>query len=416
MVNVYYNGHYNKYMGLAIFLQGEVAMNQGKLQLRYLEETYEELTRLGDKPEGVTWLVRHRSTGKIVVKKQVLAQAAHVYEQLMKLAVPNLAKIYSVCSDGERCMVLEEYISGETVGELMEREGAVASEDVHGIVRQLLTALAHIHGQGIVHRDLTPDNIMISGDGVVKLIDFGIAREAKENQRKDTMILGTVGYASPEQFGFTQTDCRTDIYAIGVLMNKMLTGKMPDEEIAQVSGYGPIIRKCIQLDPEKRFQSVRELAEALDSVHILTQAGKVTADVSYAGQGAYGMHESKNIGQPEVKRSAIPGFRDGMRRHRIYAIVGYSFAIIMQITQLEKCKGNLLAFCLEFLSWFGIVWIPVALIGDVADWSKKVPFFRKLSKDASMSVRMILSITIFYFSISLENYVSYTLLGLPRPT
>ena len=116
-------------------------------------------------------------------------------------------------------MVTEEYISGETLDEKLHRQGVMPPELVKYYIRQLLEALEQIHAQGIVHRDISPKNVLISTDGVVKLLDFDIARRRKQNQNADTTILGTVGFASPEQYGFLQTDATADIYALGVLMN-----------------------------------------------------------------------------------------------------------------------------------------------------------------------------------------------------
>lgn len=99
-----------------------------------------------------------------------------------------------------------------------------------------------MHKYSITHRDITPSNIIIGFDGVVKIIDFGISRLHKENAKHDTQVLGTEGYAAPEQFGFKQSDCKTDIYALGVLLNYMLTGHIPSEVMYRDGDVADIIK------------------------------------------------------------------------------------------------------------------------------------------------------------------------------
>lgn len=135
---------------------------------------------------------------------------------------PNIPKIYEIFQNEDDGIIIEEFISGETLESKLEN-GFLPEEKVIKYSVQILNALQEIHQRNIIHRDITPSNILISSDDVIKLIDFGISRNWKENQKKDTNILGTVGYASPEQFGFQQTDITTDFYALGVLINVMLT-------------------------------------------------------------------------------------------------------------------------------------------------------------------------------------------------
>ena len=102
---------------------------------------------------------------------------------------------------------------------------------------------------------------MINKDGRVVLIDFNASRKVS-SVGKDTVVMGTVGYASPEQLGIAQSDMRTDIYALGVMINVMLTGKHPSEELAKGKA-GRIVRKCTNISPDKRYQSVLQLSQAM---------------------------------------------------------------------------------------------------------------------------------------------------------
>ncbi|MCR5208153.1 MAG: serine/threonine protein kinase, partial [Eubacterium sp.] len=130
------------------------------------------------------------------------------------------------------------------------------------ILLETCDALVPLHANGFIHRDVKPENIMITKDGTVKLIDFNASREFSLSSTRDTVQIGTIGYASPEQLGIAQTDARTDIYALGVLLNVMLTGKHPSIKLAD-GRAGKIVLKCTQIDPSSRFSSVEKLASEL---------------------------------------------------------------------------------------------------------------------------------------------------------
>lgn len=221
-----------------------------------------------------------------------------VYRQIKQLEHPNLVKIYEVGDTISGCIVLEEYISGRTIQEELEKKGKLCEEKALEYFMQILDVLEIIHNDNMIHRDIKPENILISTDEVIKLLDFGIARFQKENQPQDTVILGTVGYASPEQFGFRQTDVRADIYALGVLLYKMLTGEMPDGEgksRREIDGWlEKIIKKCMQLDPENRYATVGQLKKAL------LDSRKVKEPI-----------ERQKKSQSD--NSVLPGFRSGVK-------------------------------------------------------------------------------------------------------
>lgn len=123
----------------------------------------------------------------------------------------------------------EEWIRGESVEEHLYLQGPFSKDEVIRYAMDLCQGLQWFHKHNMIHRDVTPANVIISDDKKAYLIDPGILRELKKDKPSDTQILGTPGYAAPEQFGFTQSDARTDIYALGVLINQMTTGKMPKE-------------------------------------------------------------------------------------------------------------------------------------------------------------------------------------------
>ena len=157
-------------------------------------------------------------------------------------------------------IVLEEYIDGITVAQVMEID-KYRPAGAKKVLSEVCDALTTLHSRGIIHRDVKPENVMIEKSGRVVLIDLNASR-VKSEASKDTVILGTVGYASPEQLGISQTDARTDIYAAGVLYNVMLTGAHPSVAIASGKA-GRIVRKCTAVNPAERYQSAQELRKAL---------------------------------------------------------------------------------------------------------------------------------------------------------
>ncbi|MBP3330346.1 MAG: serine/threonine protein kinase [Clostridia bacterium] len=184
-----------------------------------------------------------------------------VYDVLQKISHPNLPRILSVQKSTDKCRVIEEYINGFTVAEILSG-GLYTEKGVRKIIKELCSALDVLHSKNIIHRDIKPENIMIDSEGNVKLIDFDASRIYKNYKSRDTAFIGTAGFAAPEQFGFNQTDPRSDIFATGILMNVMLTGEHPSKKLYK-GKLTKIIQKCINLDPNQRFANVRELYNRL---------------------------------------------------------------------------------------------------------------------------------------------------------
>ena len=127
---------------------------------------------------------------------------------------------------------------------------------------ELCQALTILHSNEIIHRDIKPENIIVTQEGDVKLIDFDISRIGNNNAKKDTVILGTTGFAAPEQYGIAQTDERSDIYSIGILINVMLTGDHPSKKMCK-GKWQKIVNKCTKINPDERYQSVKELMKLI---------------------------------------------------------------------------------------------------------------------------------------------------------
>lgn len=204
-------------------------------------------------------LLRHKQTGTRYIFRRFFGNGM-VYKALLNISCPHLPQIIEVAEKDGQVLVLEEYIQGDTLCFLLECN-VFSARQTRQIGRQLCQALWVLHAIGAVHRDVKPENVILRGKDVV-LIDFDASRIQKPAGDEDTQILGTTGYAAPEQYGLSQTDSRTDVYAMGVLLNVLMTGHHPSQKLVR-GRMGRIVQKCTMTAPNKRYQTIRALMEAL---------------------------------------------------------------------------------------------------------------------------------------------------------
>ena len=200
-----------------------------------------------------------------VCKKRDLSS---VCEALLKIKNPNTVVVYDYIYENGDTYILEEHISGSTVEEIMEDKGVLSEKETVRIIIEICKALETLHAINppVIHNDINPSNIRIREDGMVKLFDFDISRTYKKGNYKNTQLLGTEEYASPEHFGYGQSEPRTDIYCLGATMHEMLTGKvLADGRYITYNGrLRQIIQKCLEIDPENRYPSVSILRKELE--------------------------------------------------------------------------------------------------------------------------------------------------------
>lgn len=231
-----------------------------------------------DKRLNKQWAVKEIQKRPQDKNNRVVIQSAIAEANMMKmLDHPALPRIVDIIEQEHEIYVIMDYIEGETLSSLV-KQGPQPQEIVIDWAKQLCGVLDYLHTRKppIIYRDMKPGNVMLKPDGTVKLIDFGIAREYKEQNIADTVSLGTKGYAAPEQFGGKgQTDARTDVYCLGVTLHHLLTGHSPTDppyELYPIRQYRPelsagleeIIEKCVQPNPSDRYQSCAELLYALE--------------------------------------------------------------------------------------------------------------------------------------------------------
>ena len=169
----------------------------------------------------------------------------------MNYSYKNLPIIYEVAQnkkdgDARESLILEEYIEGDTLGFLL-KDALFSPDETRKIIMQICRGLWGLHSLDTVHRDIKPENIILRGSDAI-LIDFDASRIYKSESSTDTQVLGTTGFAAPEQYGISQSDIRSDIYSLGIVINIMLTGQHPSKKLAK-GHLGRIVTRCTHVNP-----------------------------------------------------------------------------------------------------------------------------------------------------------------------
>lgn len=266
------------------------------------DDAYRVERVLADGPSGRTELVTLGGEGPLVRKRMPLKIAnPAVWAALVGVGEPLLPHVEEIYRTPDELVVVYAYVEGEPLRDLLAREGRLGKARAAAIVCDVCTAAAALHARGIVHRDITPGNVIVASDGA-HLMDLGIARMRSETGTHDTTNLGTWGFAAPEQFGFAQTDARSDVFAIGRLLGCLLVGVQPDSDAFEealgdrqlVSEHlAEVIRKATQFEPSARYQSVAEMRAELQA------AEESRAERRASGEGL------RQEGAPEGLRSQV---------------------------------------------------------------------------------------------------------------
>ncbi len=232
------------------------------------------------------WAVKEiRKTGKTkndeIIENSILVEA----NLIKRLDHPALPRIVDIIDNGSTIYIVMDFIEGESMDKILAEYGAQPEEKVIEWAMQVCDVFSYLHSQKppIIYRDMKPANLMLKPNGNICIIDFGIAREYKEENLADTKVLGTKGYAPPEQYN-GQTDPRSDIYALGMTMHQLLTGVDPTsgEQYASVRYWNPelsegieaIINKCVEPAAENRYQNCQDLLLDLQDPEKVTRGWK----------------------------------------------------------------------------------------------------------------------------------------------
>jgi serine/threonine-protein kinase len=346
--------------------------------------------RAGDRRlSTVTWAVKEMSQSALsgpLERQQARDAFRNEAEMLAALNHPNLPRVTDHFEQDGKAYLVMEYVPGETLLSFLIREGLPQPQArVFEWARQLCDALDYLHNQipPIIFRDLKPANIMLTPNGQVKLIDFGIARLFKPGQAKDTQAFGTIGYSAPEQYGKGQTDARSDVYSLGVLLHQLLTGYDPTETPFRLPPAGQInlslpqqlsdtLAAATNSDPNRRFASIAAFRAALFGMNGQTDA-QVESQPFQQAQAAnlnYARPNSEPFVQPGSQpfmASGAPvqttGLANGSRwvGSASVALMGLA-ALLVLLGGLSKASTNPVAGFGILLAFLPLTSGPVALI------------------------------------------------------
>ena len=283
---------------------------------------------------GTVYLIRQPATGRMLTGRRITPAQRQVYQALQGAAIPHVAPVREIRPEGDgQFLVLQDYLPGRTLEQRLE-QGTLPAGEAADLGAQLCEALDSLHHRGIIHRDIKPANVLVGEDGTAWLIDFDIARTAKPTGGQDTALLGTPGYAAPEQFGFQQTDARADLFALGVLLNQLVTGELPQQRLAPPP-LGEIVRRCTRMDPGQRYRDAAELQR--DLLGLLPPDRRKTA-----------------LGTPPRLLARVPGFRSGDPLRMLLAALGY-LAAALAVAALLSTAGSPAGVAL----WVCLALVPV---------------------------------------------------------
>lgn len=265
---------------------------------------------------SVLWAVKEMSEAAItgpLERQQARDSFLREAEMLAALSHPNLPRVTDHFEQSGKAYLVMEFVPGETLLSFLQREGLPQSIGrVIEWARQICDVLEYLHNQNppIIFRDLKPANIMLTPQGQVKLIDFGIARLFKPGQARDTQAFGTVGYSAPEQYGRGQTDARSDVYSLAALLHQLLTGYDPTStpfHLPPASQVNPNIPSAMSAAlstatdsaPERRFPDIRTFRDALFGAAgaVIVQPGSQPYGQASAGGAVYQRPASQPYGQ-----------------------------------------------------------------------------------------------------------------------
>lgn len=256
------------------------------------------------------YLVQHQSSNKIFVKKILFLYDLSVFINLKNNPIMGIPKIIELFETDNSLIIIEEYINGETLDNKINNN-SLTHKDIISYTKELCRTLDQLHklDPPLIHRDIKPSNIIITISGNAVLLDFNAAKNYDESKSSDTVLIGTKGYAAPEQYGFGSSSPKTDIYALGILIKEM-TASINDTNIILKN----IISKSTQLDPANRYHSVSQIYDLIS--------------------------KKKFSYDKKLKKLIPPGFRRKNLFHMILGILGYLLIILLSFSlKIESLSG-----------------------------------------------------------------------------
>lgn len=363
---------------------------------------YRELTVLDEKKNIV--LVQDIRNSELCVKKTLDIYSRDVYEQLASVRIEGVPAVKECVADDGKLIVVEEYVQGRSLKQVLDEQGLLNEEQAYDIAVQLADILVRLHQlePAIVHRDIKPSNIIIEKNGHVNLIDFNAARHVNADKNEDTRMLGTVYFAAPEQFGFGQSDERTDIYGLGATINYIMTGDKPGAGIAECR-FSDILKKCLMVGAKDRYQSAAELRGVLDMLNYNAHTQDNGKDrTAFGGENValivrvcenikfvfVNWYRKSQISKGDVNSSwrkyLLPGFRSLNIISCIAALIWYAVIVMLTFgltvsdskTGTPEAGGKLIIYK---IAAFIIMLVQTLWFGNYLDVRRKLPGMKKVN-------------------------------------
>ena len=250
-------------------------MNDGQVMRSMMrDDAYRVVRVLGEGQGGRTELVTLDGE-RLLVRKRIPSPLgnASAWAALMGQRAPGLPFVESIYQMPDELVVVYSYVEGTSLRDTVKSEGPLMPQRAASVICDVCEAATMLHRRDIVHRDITPNNVILARDRAY-LVDLGIARQHAEGQRRDTTTLGTWGFAAPEQYGFAQTDARSDVYSLGRLLGYALTGIVPGDDgyetrLAERTripyALAMVVARASAFEPSARYQSAEALARAVQA-------------------------------------------------------------------------------------------------------------------------------------------------------
>lgn len=255
-------------------------MKENKIWNDYLPEDMQEhwtvYECLKESEDSSTFLVKETATGILCVLKwgrnrqaEFLRNEMEIMEKMADRKLSGIPKAYRIFEENGEVYLVREYIEGMSLAQMVLQKGGISEAEICRISRKICQTAEQFQNpdEPMIHRDIKPENIVVTPGGEVVFIDFGTMRSYKKDGSRDTFVVGTRGTAAPEQYGYTQTDQRTDVYAIGQTMLYMVSESYEMNQLSECAvsrRMKKIIEKACSFEPDKRYGDAAQLRRAVE--------------------------------------------------------------------------------------------------------------------------------------------------------
>ena len=255
-------------------------MKENKIWNDYLPEDMQEhwtvYECLKESEDSSTFLVKETATGILCVLKwgrnrqaEFLRNEMEIMKKMADRKLSGIPKAYRIFEENGEVYLVREYIEGMSLAQMVLQKGGISEAEIYRISRKICQTAEQFQNpdEPMIHRDIKPENIVVTPGGEVVFIDFGTMRSYKKDRSRDTFVVGTRGTAAPEQYGYTQTDQRTDVYAIGQTMLYMVSESYEMNQLSECAvsrRMKKIIEKACSFEPDKRYGDAAQLRRAVE--------------------------------------------------------------------------------------------------------------------------------------------------------